>query len=412
MSLIRPFRGLRPLPELAAEIASPPYDVIDSAEAREMAKGKEKSFLHVVKPEIDLDPSVDLYSDAVYQQAVDNLAMFQEKGWLKQDEKSCIYLYRQKMGEHVQTGLVACVSVDEYQQDLIKKHELTRQSKEDDRTRHVSDTDCNAGPVFLTYDAQEAIDKMVAEHTQKEPAYDFVADDGIGHTFWVVEDSAAIEEYVSNFAKVPCMYVADGHHRTASGGRVRELRKEKNPNHTGQEEYNFFMAVLFPHNQLKILDYNRAVKDLKGMTSSGFMAKVMEKFDVAPSSDGKPTKSHEFGMYIDGAWHKLTAKEGTYDANDPVKKLDVSILQENLLAPLLGIEDPRTDERIKFIGGIRGLGELEKLVGSGDYAVAFAMYPTSIRELMDIADAGAIMPPKSTWFEPKLRSGLIVHLLS
>ena len=412
MSFIKPFRGLRPKANLAEEIASPPYDVIDSDEARELANDRDKSFLHVVKPEIDLEPEIDLYDDRVYAKAKENLEAFREAGYFEQDEKACLYLYQQTMGEHVQTGLVACVSVDEYQQGLIKKHELTRQSKEDDRTRHVDETDCNAGPVFLTYEAREEIDLLTKKLTKEEPVYDFVSDDGIGHRFWIVDNDDAIERYVSLFKEVPCLYVAEGHHRTASGGRVRELRKEQNPNHSGNEEYNYFMAVIFPHEQLKILDYNRAVKDLDGKNSSDFLAQVMDEFHVSPASDGKPAKSHEFGMYLDGAWHKLVAKEGSFDHQDPVEKLDVSILQKNLLSPILGIENPRTNDRIKFIGGIRGLGELERLVDEKGFAVAFSMYPTSVRELMDIADAEKIMPPKSTWFEPKLRSGLIIHLLS
>ena len=412
MSLIRPFKGVRPTKELAEKVASPPYDVINSEEAREMAKDKPLSFLHVVKPEIDLPVDIDHYDDRVYNKAVENLNRFMKEKTLIQDEKPSLYLYRQQMGDHIQTGIVAAVSVDEYENNLIKKHEFTRKDKEDDRTRHVSDTDCNAGPVFLTYRAEETINALVKEYCSTTPEVDFTADDGIKHTLWPIDSSEAIEKFVDSFKNVPCMYVADGHHRTASGARVREIRKNANPAHDGTEEYNFFMAVLFPHNELKILDYNRAVQDLNNMTKDEFMAKVSEKFDISPASDGTVSKTHTFGMFIDGSWFTLTAKEGTYDNNDPVGKLDVSILQNNLLCPLLGIDDPRTNNRINFIGGIRGTGELEKMVKKDGFAVAFSMFPTSIEELMDIADADAVMPPKSTWFEPKLRSGLVIHLLS
>jgi len=397
---------------MAAKVASPPYDVLNSEEAKEMAKERPESFLHVVKPEIDLPEGVDHYDDSVYNKAVENLKKFRDEKVLVLDEKPSLYIYRQQMGDHIQTGLVACVSVDEYENNLIKKHEFTRKAKEDDRTRHVSDTNCNAGPVFLTYKACDEIDKLVQKYSSQTAEVDFTADDGIKHTLWPVAANDRIEKFVSSFAKIPCMYVADGHHRTASGGRVRELRKNSNPNHTGKEEYNFFMAVLFPHNQLKILDYNRAVKDLNGMTKEDFIANVSEKFDISAADNGSVSKTHDFGMFIDGSWHKLTAKVGSFNNDHPVEKLDVAILQNNLLSSLLGIDDPRTNNRINFIGGIRGTKELEKLVNEDGFAVAFSMYPTSIEELMDIADADEIMPPKSTWFEPKLRSGLVTHLLS
>jgi len=412
MSKIRPFRGLRPKLGLAQEIASPPYDVMDSSEARILAKNKPLSFLHVVKPEIDLPEDIDLYDDRVYATAAANLRSLASKGNMLQDERGCFYAYRQKMGDHIQTGLVVCASCDEYENDLIKKHELTRKDKENDRTRHVNETDANTGPVFLTYRSQDKIDSIIEQVTQTETTYDFTADDGIVHTLWVIKDDETIEKLEAAFEAVPCTYVADGHHRTASGWRVRELRKQDNPDHTGNEEYNWFMAVVFPHDQLKILDYNRAVMDLNGESPDVFLAKVKEKFDIATTTDGKPTKAHDFGMFLDGTWHCLTAKEGTFNPKEPVDRLDVSILQKNLLAPLLGVGDPRTDKRIKFVGGIRGIGELERLVNDGKFAVAFALYPTSVEDLMAIADAKEIMPPKSTWFEPKLRSGLIVHLLS
>lgn len=412
MSLIRPFKGIRPAKQFAAKVASPPYDVLNSEEARELAKDNPMSFLHVVKPEIDLPSDVDHYDDSVYNKAVENFKKFRDEKILIQDELPSIYLYRQQMGDHIQTGLVAAVSVDEYENNLIKKHEFTRKDKEDDRTRHVNDTDCNAGPVFLTYRADKNIDFLIEKYSSEAAEIDFTADDGIRHTLWPVNSKETINKFVLAFEKIPCMYVADGHHRTASGARVREIRRKANANHTGLEEYNFFMAVLFPHNQLKILDYNRAVMDLNGMTKDEFMGQVSENFDISKATDGKVTRTHDFGMYIDGSWHKLSAKEGTFDANDPVGKLDVSILQNNLLNPLLGIDDPRTNNRINFIGGIRGTKELEKMVNHDGFAVAFSMFPTSTEELMDIADADAIMPPKSTWFEPKLRSGLVIHLLS
>lgn len=414
MAVVRPFRGLRPKKELAEQVAAPPYDVLDSEEAREMAKGNPYTFLHVNKPEIDLDPSVDLYDERVYEKGAENLRKFIREGFVFQDEKPKFYIYRQIMGSHQQTGLVACASVDEYEQDRIKKHELTRQEKEDDRVKHILHQNAQVGPVFLTYRAREEIDRTIAEITKGDPEYDFTSDDGVRHTLWVVNDDSLIRKIEELFSQVDVLYVADGHHRSAAAMRVREIKKNANPQHTGKEEYNYFLTVIFPHNQMQILDYNRVVKDLNGLDEASFLKKVKEKFEVTPMPEGqpfKPNRTHEFGMYLNGRWYKLTAKPGSYDENDPVKRLDVSILQENLLAPILGIGDPRKDKRIDFVGGIRGLSELEKRVNSGNWAVAFALYPTSIEELMAIADAGKIMPPKSTWFEPKLKSGLVVHLL-
>ncbi len=414
MAVVRPFRGLRPKKELAEQVAAPPYDVLDSEEAREMAKGNPYTFLHVNKPEIDLDPSVDLYDERVYEKGAENLRKFIREGFVFQDEKPKFYIYRQIMGSHQQTGLVACASVDEYEQDRIKKHELTRQEKEDDRVKHILHQNAQVGPVFLTYRAREEIDRTIAEITKGDPEYDFTSDDGVRHTLWVVNDDSLIRKIEELFSQVDVLYVADGHHRSAAAMRVREIKKNANPQHTGKEEYNYFLTVIFPHNQMQILDYNRVVKDLNGLDEASFLKKVKEKFEVTPMPEGqpfKPSRTHEFGMYLNGRWYKLTAKPGSYDENDPVKRLDVSILQENLLAPILGIGDPRKDKRIDFVGGIRGLSELEKRVNSGNWAVAFALYPTSIEELMAIADAGKIMPPKSTWFEPKLKSGLVVHLL-
>lgn len=414
MAIFKPFRGLRPPADLAAKIASPPYDVIDSDEARELAEGDEHTFLHIVKPEIDLDPAVDLYDDRVYAKAAGNLETFISKKWLVQDEKPRFYAYRQRMGDHSQVGLVGCVSIIDYFNDLIKKHEFTRKQKEDDRTRHVNILNANAGPVFLTYRSDPAIDKLVSEVATGEPEYDFTAPDGVVHTFWVIDDQESNGKIEKLFGDLPCLYVADGHHRSASAARVGFERKDANPSHTGEEEYNLFLAVLFPNDQLSILPYNRAVRDLAGLSEDAFFNKVKEKFDVAPIesvASASPGNPREYGMYLDGAWYRLAAKEETFDAADPVDSLDVSIIQDNLLAPILGIGDPRTDERIKFVGGIRGDRELERLVDGGGFAVAFSLYPTTVDQLMNIADTGNVMPPKSTWFEPKLRSGLVVHLI-
>ena len=412
MSIIKPFPGLRPKKEYAEKVASPPYDVINSDEARELAKDNDLSFLHVIKPEIDLPIDISLYDEKVYQKGAENLKKLVDDGILIKDEKPCFYIYKQIMGEHEQVGLVASASIDEYQNNLIKKHEKTRKIKEDDRTKHMDTLNANAGPVFLTYKAKKEIDDLINKIMVNEPEYNFVSDDKIRHIFWVINDDEMITAIQKEFAKLDCMYVADGHHRSAAAFRVRELRKNANPNHTGNEEYNYFLSVIFPHNQMYIMDYNRVVKDLNGNSKEVFLTKVKEMFDIEKKQKQyKPQKTHTIGMYLDGDWYKLTAKANTFDENDPVKKLDVSILTENLLTPILNIGDLRKDERINFVGGIRGLNELEKLVDSGKYALAFAMYPTSIQELMDIADAGKMMPPKSTWFEPKLRSGLIVHTL-
>ncbi len=376
-----------------------------------MAAGNPLSFLHVVKPEIDLDPDTDIYSDAVYAKGSENLRRLIDNGTLLREKVPALYLYRQKMDDHVQTGLVAGASVDEYEADLIKKHEHTRPAKEDDRTRHVDALNANTGPVFLTYRARDEIDALVDRLTGAQPIYDFVAPDGIQHVLWVVDQAKEREALVEAFGRVPELYVADGHHRSAAGTRIRALRRDANPAHTGEESYNFFLSVIFPDKQMKILDYNRVVKDLFGLNASQFLAKTKELFEVARVSDGRPEKTGEFGMYLEGLWHRLTAKPQGIPGDDPVNSLDVAVLQNNLLAPVLGIGDPRSDERIDFVGGIRGLAELERRVDSGDWAVAFALHPTSIEQLFAVADAGRVMPPKSTWFEPKLRSGLIVRPL-
>jgi uncharacterized protein (DUF1015 family) len=414
MSIVIPFRGLRPKKEYAEKVAAPPYDVLNSQEAREMAKGNPLSFLHINKPEIDLDPGIHLYDSKVYQKGAENLKNLMNEGILFQDERPHFYIYRQIMGTHQQTGLVACASIDEYEQDCIKKHEFTRPDKEDDRVNHMIALNAQVGPVFLTYQAQGEIDAIIKSATENPPDYDFTSTDKVQHTFWIVTDGAISQKIKDLFAKVECLYVADGHHRSAAAQRVRNLKRKANPSHSGSEEYNYFLAVIFPHNQMQILDYNRVVKDLIGLEKEKFLQEVKNNFICSKAvtmNYFKPGQEKEFGMYLDNEWYKLVTKKGTYDKNDPVKSLDVNILQENLLAPVLGIGDPRKDSRIDFVGGIRGLEELEKRVDSGEWRVAFALYPTSIEQLMAIADAGKVMPPKSTWFEPKLRSGLVIHLL-
>jgi uncharacterized protein (DUF1015 family) len=411
MARLRPFRAWRPRPELAAQVASPPYDVLSSDEARRMADGNPLSFLHVGKPEIDLPPGTDVYSTAVYEKGAVNLRRLIEKGVLVREPAPALYLYRQRMGDHVQTGLVGGASVDEYESGLIKKHEHTRMVKEDDRTRHIDALEAQTGPVFLTYKARPEIDAIVSHLSTAPPTYDFVAPDGIQHVMWVIGDPAERDRLIAAFAPVPEMYVADGHHRSAAATRVRAQRRQANPGHTGEEGYNFFLAVIFPHDQMQILDYNRVLKDLNGREPEAFLAQLRTSFELTPVASGRPGRQRCFGMYLAGKWYRLTAKAGTYPTDDPVQSLDVAILQDNLLGPVFGIGDPRKDERIDFVGGIRGLGELERLVDSGRFAVAFAVHPTSIEQLFAVADAGRVMPPKSTWFEPKLRDGLIIRPL-
>ncbi len=411
MSRFRPFRAYRPRPELAGRIASPPYDVISSEEAREMARGNPWSFLHVGKPEIDLDPSVPLYDDRVYAKGVENLRRFIAEGILEKEPQPCFYVYQQRMGGHVQAGLVGLCSVREYEEGLIKRHEHTRKDKEDDRTRHVREQNANAEPVFLTYRAVPAIDEIVDRARSCDPVYDIVTDDGFGHTVWVVADEEDMAELTRLFAeKVPALYVADGHHRTAAAVRTGQALRARHGVGSGEEPWEYFMAVVFPHDQLQILDYNRVVKDLNGLAPEEFLRRAGERFDVREASSPRPEGPARFGMYLGGRWYRLTARPGTYPEGHPVLGLDVSILQNNLLGPVLGIADPRTDRRIDFVGGIRGPVELEKRVKEG-WAVAFALHPTSLDQLMAVADAGEVMPPKSTWFEPKLRSGLLVRLI-
>ena len=409
MSDIRPFRALRPRPDLAARVAAPPYDVISSDEARAMAAGNPYSFLHVNKPEIDLPTDLDHYDDRVYAQGVATLRRLMAEGVFVREENPSYYLYQQRMGDHTQVGLVCASSCAEYERGEIKRHENTRKDKEDDRTRHVAEQNANGEPVFFTYRKSADVDRLVAQVSADAPLYDLGTDDGIGHTVWIVP-TALTERFTAAFARVPALYVADGHHRTAAAARVGLERKAANAHHVGNEPYNYFMAVLFPHDQLKIMDYNRVVKDLAGLAPAKFLKKLSDGFTVTPTETPRPEAPHQFGMFLEGRWYRLVASPGTWPAGDPVRSLDVSILQENVLAPLLGIRDPRTDKRIDFVGGIRGLSELERRV-KGGWAVAFALYPTSLDQLMAVADTGVVMPPKSTWFEPKLRSGLLVRTL-
>jgi uncharacterized protein (DUF1015 family) len=414
MAILKPFKAVRPAPELADKVAALPYDVMNSAEARELVKGNPYSFLHVDKAEIDLDLATDLYSLSVYEKARDNLQQMMAEGVLIRDTRDSLYIYKQVMNGRVQIGLVGCTSIDDYLNNIIKKHEYTRADKEQDRINHVDYCNANTGPIFLTYRASKEINEMINSWLENhQPVYDFVSEDKIGHTIWVIDDALLINKLTAAFAGVEYLYIADGHHRSASAVKVGLKRREQYPDYKGTEEFNFFLSVLFPDEQLYIMDYNRVVKDLNGNSEAEFMNKVLEKFlihEVSGGSQLKPEQKHTFGMYLDGKWYKLTAKEGTYDPQDPVDRLDVSIMQNNLLKPVLGIEDPRTDKRIDFVGGIRGLQELERRVQEG-MKVAFAMYPTTIDDLMAIADAEKVMPPKSTWFEPKLRSGLFIHEL-
>lgn len=414
MAVIKAFRGLRPPRELAKDVASRPYDVLDSKEAREEVKGNEYSLLHIIKPEVDLPEDTDLYSQAVYDKARNNFDEFRKKGWLKEDHEEFLYVYAQTMNGKTQYGLVACASVEDYLNDIIKKHELTRPDKEEDRKKHVRVTNANMEPVFFTYPAHSEIDGIIDGFVRdNRPEYDFVALDGIGHHFWVIRDRQVITRLIDLFKGIPYVYVADGHHRTAAAALVGNEKKQANLNHTGKEEYNYFLAVHFPDNQLSIIDYNRVVKDLNGMTPDALLEKLRVNFEVENMGPAifKPGKLHNFGMYLGGNWYSLTARPGTYDDHDPIGVLDVTILSNLVLDELLGIKDLRRDKRIDFVGGIRGLGELQKRVDSGEMAVAFALYPVSMKQLLDIADTGNIMPPKTTWFEPKLRSGLVVHLL-
>jgi uncharacterized protein (DUF1015 family) len=406
MLRIRAFQGLRPAPSLAPQVACVPYDVVNREESAALAKGNPHSLLHVDRAEIDLPPETDPYSPAVYEKARENFLRLQSEGTLIRETEPCVYLYQQQMGQHVQTGLAALCHIEDYERDIIKKHEKTRRDKEDDRTRLIDTLSANTGPVFLTYRDEPAVDTLAADAMQQSPLYAFTAPDGIQHTLWRIPQP---RDFVSAFARVPVAYVADGHHRTASAVRVGRERREKNPHHSGSENYNWFLAVLFPASQLRILPYNRVVHDLHGRTPTEFLEAVRERFEVADGAGAAPSAPGSVSMYLDGRWIGLSWPEDK--TADPIARLDVTVLQERLLAPILGIDDPRTSHRIEFIGGIRGAGELRQRVDSGSAAVAFSMFPTTVEQLMEIADAGAIMPPKSTWFEPKLRSGLFIHTL-
>ena len=413
MAILKPFKAVRPKDEYASSVGALPYDVMNSEEAREMVKDKPYSFLHVDKAEVDLPQGIDIYSAEVYEKAKENLDALSEKGIVGQDEKPMLYIYRQIMNGREQTGIVGCTAVDDYINNVIKKHEFTRADKEADRIRHVDTLDANTGPIFLTHRENKTVSDITENwkntHT---PCYDFVSDDGVAQTVWVIDDDTVIDTLVNEFADIDYLYIADGHHRCASAVRVGERRRGEGE-YDKNAEFNFFLSVIFPCDQLKIMDYNRVIKDLNGNTSEEFIAKMGEKFIIedAQGSPYSPKERHTFGMYLDNKWYKVAAKPEFINENDPVECLDVSILQNNLITPILGIEDPRTDKRIDFVGGIRGLGELERRVSEG-MKLAFAMYPTSLNELMDIADAGKVMPPKSTWFEPKLLSGLFIHKLS
>jgi uncharacterized protein (DUF1015 family) len=417
MAIVKAFKGIRPVKELASKIAALPYDVMNSDEAREMVIGNPHSFLHVDRPEIDLDPSVDIHDSKVYEKARENLDRMITDGEYTQDEQPCLYIYRQIMNGRSQTGIVFCASIDDYINNIIKKHEFTRADKEEDRINHVDYCDANTGPIFLTYKedqiASEIIEAWIENESKRKPIYNFVSEDGISHIVWVIDNEIIISEIVDLFKEVDYLYIADGHHRSASAVKVGLKRRAENPKYTGQEEFNYFLAVAFPDNDLMVMDYNRVVKDLNGLTKDELIGKLQEKFTVTEStSEGpvKPAKKHTFGMYVENKWYLLEAKDGIYDAEDPIDSLDVAILQNNVLTSILGIEDVRTSDRIDFIGGIRGLKELERRANK-DMKIAFSMYPTEVSDIMSVADIGEVMPPKSTWFEPKLRSGLFVHKL-
>lgn len=411
---IKPFRGIRPPKELVEKVNSRPYDVLNSEEARQEAEGNEMSLYHIIKPEINFEPGTDEHDPKVYKSAREHFDLFRKNGWLVQDKKENYYVYAQTMGEKVQYGLVVAANMEDYMEGRIKKHELTRKDKEEDRMKHVRVNNANIEPVFFAYKHVDELDRIIAKYTAKEPEYDFVAKiDGFGHKFWVIDDENDIRRITELVADIPAMYIADGHHRSAAAALVGNERKQQNPNHTGNEEYNYFLAVCFPDNQLNILDYNRVVKDLNGLTDEQFLAAVSENFDVEDKGVEiyRPQGLHNFSLYLSGHWYSLTAKPGRYDDNDPIGVLDVTISSDLILDKILGIKDLRSDKRIDFVGGIRGLGELKRRVDSGEMKVALALYPVTMQQIIDIADSGNIMPPKTTWFEPKLRSGLVIHEL-
>ncbi|WP_440603971.1 DUF1015 domain-containing protein [Bacillus sp. GB_SG_008] len=414
MATIKPFRAIRPVQERAKEVAALPYDVLNSSEAREIAKDNPYSFLHIDKAEIDLSSSISPYDNAVYEKAKSNLQHMVETGVLIQEEKECFYIYELTMNGRSQTGLVVCTSIDEYMNDTIKKHERTRAEKEKDRIRHVDVCNAHTGPIFVTYRGKSEIANVIANwKATHSPVYEFTADDAIRHKAWIIHEERVITTLIEQFEEIPSLYIADGHHRSASAVKVGMMRREAYSSYTGEEEFNYFLSVLFPKDELSIWDYNRIVKDINGLSEEQFLQEISQSFYVEKANivPYKPAERHTFGMYLNKVWYKLTAKPNMFDANDVVKRLDVSILQEQLLHTILHIDDPRTNDRIDFVGGIRGLKELERMVDEEGWTVAFSMYPTTMEDLLDIADAGEVMPPKSTWFEPKLRSGLFIHSL-
>lgn len=414
MATIKPFKGVRPPKDLVEQVASRPYDVLNSEEARKEAEGNEKSLYHIIRPEIDFPVGTDEHAPEVYLKAAENFKKFQENGWLVQDSKECYYVYAQTMNGKTQYGLVVGAYVPDYLNGVIKKHELTRRDKEEDRMKHVRVNNANIEPVFFAYPDNAELDKIVSKYAATEPEYNFIAPlDGFGHTFWVIDQDEDIKRITEIFAEIPALYIADGHHRSAAAALVGAEKAKQNPNHRGDEEYNYFMAVSFPANQLTIIDYNRVVKDLNGLTPAEFLARIAENFVIEEKGEEiyKPNALHNFALYLEGKWYSLTAKPDTYDDSDPIGVLDVTISSNLILNDILGIKDLRSDKRIDFIGGIRGLGELKRRVDSGEMKMALALYPVTMKQLMDIADTGNIMPPKTTWFEPKLRSGLIIHKL-
>ncbi len=413
MAKVKPFKGLRPPKELVTEVASRPYDVLNSEEARAEAGDNLKSLYHIIKPEIDFEPGMDEHAPEVYDKAVANFKAFQNNGWLVQDDKEHYYIYAQTMNGRTQYGFVIAANVDDYMKGRIKKHELTRRDKEEDRMKHVRINNANVEPVFLAFPDNEELEEIIKNVTSGTPEYDFVSADGFGHHFWVIDDDKTITRITELFSEIPSLYIADGHHRTAAAALVGNEKAKSNPNHAGDEEYNYFLAVAFPASHLKIIDYNRVVKDLNGLTPQQFLDALEKDFvvELKGENEYRPAALHNFSLYLDGKWYSLTAREGRYNDNDPIGKLDVTVSSDLILRDILGIHDLRSDKRIDFVGGIRGLGELKRRVDSGEMKVALALYPVTMQQLMDIADTGNIMPPKTTWFEPKLRSGLIIHKL-
>ncbi len=413
MAKVKPFRGIRPPRELVTEVASRPYDVLNSEEARQECEGNPKSLYHIIKPEIDFAPGTDEHDPKVYDRAVENFKTFQKNGWLVQDDREHYYIYAQTMNGRTQYGIVIAANVEDYLSGVIKKHELTRRDKEEDRMKHVRIQNANIEPVFFAFPDNAALQEIIDRVTAEQPEYNFVAPDGFGHTFWVINDQQLINRVTTEFAKIPYLYIADGHHRTAAAALVGAEKARNNPNHRGDEEYNYFLAVAFPASHLKIIDYNRVVRDLNGLTPEQFLARLNDAFVVEDKGTEiyHPARLHNFSLYLEGRWYSLTAREGKYNDNDPIGVLDVTISSDHILRDILGITDLRSDKRIDFVGGIRGLEELKRRVDSGEMAVALALYPVSMDQLINIADTGNIMPPKTTWFEPKLRSGLVIHSL-